>query len=232
MPSPRIVVNADDLGLSPAVNRAILEGLDAGWLSDASVIVTGPAFAELRPLLAGRSLGLHVDVSEFASLTGPLHGRRGLDFPISAVGDLVTEISAQCERLLDAGLTVSHVDSHQHAHYQPVVFEALLRAAARYRIPYARGISNVPPTRFRRQVRRRLSTERARYSGIGTLAAFGPAAMIQVALDAGWRPDTLEVMCHPGHYQPKYEDEIRWLQTRPFHLIGGSVVAYSAFRTR
>lgn len=221
----RVVVNADDLGMSPAINRAILDGLEAGWLSDASVLATGPAFAEIRPLLAGRSLGFHADLSEFSPIRGPLPARHGIDFGLTDLETLIAELSAQCERLLDAGMTISHADSHQHLHYQNVAGTALLTVARQFHIPYVRRVSNVPPARIRRRARAGLSSLTARLFGVNTLGAFGPAGAVRTAIELGWQPSSLEVMCHAGHQHSEYEAEIRWLQTRPF---GTALTSYQS----
>ena len=222
MPSQRVVVNADDLGMSTTINRAILDGLDAGWLSDASVLATGPAFAEICPFLAGRSLGLHADLSEFPPIRGELPARLGLDYRLGDHDALVAELSAQCERLLDAGMCISHADSHQHLDYQKYVGAALLVTARRFNIPFIRRISNVPPVRKRRRARSELSARAAYALGVNSLAAFGPAERVQAAIKTGWQPQSLEVMCHPGHVEARYESEIQWLQTRPFGTAMGS----------
>lgn len=216
MPTQRVVVNADDLGMSTAINREILAGLEAGWLSDASVLATGPAFGEIRPFLLGRSLGFHADLSEYPTIRGELPARSGLDYRLGDHDALVAELSAQCERLLDAGMFISHADSHQHLHYQKYVGAALLATARRFDIPFIRRVSNVPPVGLRRRARAELSARTARILGVKSLDAFGPAERVQAAIEAGWRPQSLEVMCHPGHQGDTYESEIRWLQTRPF----------------
>src|SRR5439155_10029691 len=79
-----VVLNADDLGFAPGVNRGIIEAHDAGTLSSASMMVTTPGFAEAVALAASRpglSVGLHLDLvsgrplSDVPSLTDPRTGR-------------------------------------------------------------------------------------------------------------------------------------------------------------
>ncbi|MBC7671228.1 MAG: ChbG/HpnK family deacetylase, partial [Polaromonas sp.] len=55
MPSQRLlVINADDFGFAPGVNRGIVEVHEAGTLSSASMMVNTPAFADAAALARER----------------------------------------------------------------------------------------------------------------------------------------------------------------------------------
>src|SRR5437764_1133299 len=62
----QLVINADDLGLAPGVNRGILEAYEAGTLSSASMMVNTGAFDEAVELIAARAprlgVGLHLNL--------------------------------------------------------------------------------------------------------------------------------------------------------------------------
>ncbi len=225
----RVIVNADDLGLSSEVNTAILTGIDEGWISDASVIVTGPQFPALAPWLAGRAVGLHVDVSEFAPLGSGLDRwmpQRPVAWPVGARAGLVAEMSAQADRLLKVGARISHVDSHQHLHWQPVVLDAVAAVARKYNVRWVRGVGAVPPVGLRRVARAHATGTRLRLSGLWSSDGFAPANRVRVALESGWRVDTLEVMCHPGRDIAAYVDEVEWLRSDPWAQFGGVMVSY------
>src|SRR5204862_7483290 len=53
-----------------------------------------------------------------------------------AAAEVEAELRRQIERLLAGGLTLAHVNSHQHLHVLPRVFEVVLRLAGEYRIPF------------------------------------------------------------------------------------------------
>ena len=61
----RLVINADDLGFAPGVNRGIIEAHGAGTLSSASMIVNAPAFGEAAALVREHApslgVGLHLN---------------------------------------------------------------------------------------------------------------------------------------------------------------------------
>src|SRR3984957_10037503 len=149
----RLIINADDFGLAPGVNRAIVELQQAGALSSTTLMATAAYFspavflAFAQPTLA---VGCHVVLvdgsprlrpSEVPSLLDP---RRPQSFSFrNTVGsflrdllrgrireqEIEAETIAQIKRIQSSGLTVSHIDSHKHIHAFPSVLAPLLRAA-------------------------------------------------------------------------------------------------------
>src|SRR5262245_7813713 len=139
-PAPRLIVNADDLGLSPGVDRAIFAGHDQGIVTSASLMANGASFEHAvagvlaRPRLGcGVPLVLHderpvLDPARIPTLVGadgrlkPLRDAlRGLLFGTSAPKEIEAEYAAQIRRAQDAGIKPSHLDSHCHLHAFPVV---------------------------------------------------------------------------------------------------------------
>jgi predicted glycoside hydrolase/deacetylase ChbG (UPF0249 family) len=174
-PSPRrIILCADDYGISPGVNRAIRDLVAKRRLSATSVMVVAPAFTrdEIGELKAvahsapGFAIGLHVTLTApFHPLTlhfRPLKGgeflklgkllqtavMRRLDVDI-----LHTEIAAQIAAFTETvGKPPDYVDGHQHAQLFPQVREAFV-AAIRQHAPNAWvrqcGRGEARPGRFR-----------------------------------------------------------------------------------
>jgi chitin disaccharide deacetylase len=147
----RLIINADDFGLAPGVNRAIIELQQAGALSSATLMANGPFFspavymAFAQPSLA---VGCHVvlvDGSpclrpvEVPSLVDPRNPSSFRNTVGSFFADLLrgrireeeieAEAVAQIRRVQSSGITVSHIDSHKHVHAFPRVLAPLLRAA-------------------------------------------------------------------------------------------------------
>src|SRR5881392_1275022 len=147
--APRLVVNADDFGLSAGVNRGILEAYAAGVVSSVSVLVNAPGWTDavprLRDLGPGIGVGLHLNltmgrpVSWGGSLadarTGRFHTLRALVARAFAgrldPGDVAIECAAQLARLRNAGLVVTHLDSHRHVHVLPGVWGPVVETARR-----------------------------------------------------------------------------------------------------
>lgn len=148
MPS-RLIINADDFGLTRGVNRAIVELHQAGVLTSATLMATGTALDDAVALAhANPSLGVgcHIvltdgvpasDPSAIPTLLGP--DRRSfrpslLDFVQALLRgrireeEIEYEARAQLRRLKDAGIHITHVDTHKHSHLFPQVARPLLRA--------------------------------------------------------------------------------------------------------
>jgi chitin disaccharide deacetylase len=147
----RLIINADDFGLAPGVNRAIVELQQAGALSSATLMANGPFFspavymAFAQPSLA---VGCHVVLvdgspclrpAEVPSLVDPRNPSSFRSTVGSFFADLLrgrireeeieAETVAQIRRVQSSGITVSHIDSHKHVHAFPRVLAPLLRAA-------------------------------------------------------------------------------------------------------
>jgi predicted glycoside hydrolase/deacetylase ChbG (UPF0249 family) len=118
-PRRRLIVNADDFGLSSGVNRGISRAHEQGLVTSASLMVRWPAAAEAAAYSRehpGLSLGLHCDLGEWACR----------DTAWVAVYEVVplhqpTAVREELERQLAAfrrlaGRSPTHLDSHQHVH--------------------------------------------------------------------------------------------------------------------
>lgn len=157
MPSPRLlVINADDLGFAPGVNRGIVEVHLAGALSSASMMVNTPAFGEAATLVRERAprlgVGLHLNLvtgrplARVPSLTDsrtgellplPQLARRAATGRVSA-DDVRRECDAQLAALASAGIRATHLDSHRHAHALPGVLPAVVASARAAGVPFVR----------------------------------------------------------------------------------------------
>lgn len=146
----RLIVNADDFGLTAGVNRGILEAHARGIVTSATLMACGAEFSQAVALAAQSpklSVGCHVVVVDgypvlqgrnVSSLMENSGGRfrEGLSsFACLAVlgrldqPQIEAEITAQIRKLQAAEIQVSHLDTHKHTHVFPVVLHALLRAA-------------------------------------------------------------------------------------------------------
>jgi predicted glycoside hydrolase/deacetylase ChbG (UPF0249 family) len=115
----RLIVNADDLGLSPGVNRGIIAAHEGGIVTSASLMVRGvaaseaAAYARAHPRL---SVGLHLDLGEWAVRGGewvPLYQVVSLDDDAAVQAEVARQLAA-FRRLV--GRDPTHLDSHQHVH--------------------------------------------------------------------------------------------------------------------
>ena len=115
----QLVVNADDLGLSAAVNAGIFAAHERGIVTSASLMVrqgAAPAAAEeavARPELA---IGLHIDLGEWIYESGEWT-QAYLHCDTDDAAAVEAECRAQIERFHALlGRAPTHLDSHQHVH--------------------------------------------------------------------------------------------------------------------
>ncbi len=153
----RLVIHADDLGMSHSVNRASFEALEKGWVTSASILVPCPWFPEVARWARDHpeaDLGIHLALnSEWTTLRwGPLSSRdkvRSLIdedgyFPLleTAVAqrarpdEAERELRAQVERARAAGVPITHLDSHMAALFgSQALFGVYRRLASDYGLP-------------------------------------------------------------------------------------------------
>lgn len=160
----RLIVSADDFGLHEAMNRGVIEGYEEGIVTSASLVPCGAAFddacaaARTRPDL---DVGVHLTLVEERPLLGrevlrtlAPDGRLPEGYAALFVGlaagrideaEIELELDAQIRRALDAGVRVTHLDSHQHTHFFPGIGPILCRLAARHGIRGVRAGGRVVP---------------------------------------------------------------------------------------
>jgi predicted glycoside hydrolase/deacetylase ChbG (UPF0249 family) len=187
----RLIVNADDFGLSDGVNAGVLRAHRDGIVTSASLMVRQPgargaaAAARECPAL---SVGLHVDLGEWERRDGGWHPRYAWvdDSDAEAVGAEVKRQVAAFRTLLQRDPT--HLDSHQHVHRDEPTRTTLIRTADELGVPLRHHSS-------------------ARYyggfygqgsDGSALAEAIGPIALgnLIVTLPAG----TTELCCHPAEW--------------------------------
>jgi chitin disaccharide deacetylase len=154
MKKPRLILTADDFGLWPEINDAVVAGYENGVISSASLRVSATAshsaavVARIRP---GLSVGLQLVLCDGYSTLPRRHIRdlvdstgRFVDRPLEAAWlyrrsgglreQLKAEIRAQVEKFLSTGLYLSFIAGHHNLHLHPTVLSLLKELAADYPI--------------------------------------------------------------------------------------------------
>jgi hopanoid biosynthesis associated protein HpnK len=154
----RLIVTADDFGLSVPVNEAVERAHCEGILSAASLMVGAPAAEDAvarAHKLPSLGVGLHLTLlngrtvlppDQIPGLVGPdgrffgdpfrfgvaLYASRELRRQAKA------EINAQFERFRGTGLRMDHINAHRHFHLHPVVLQSIMDIAPRFGKPPVR----------------------------------------------------------------------------------------------
>jgi predicted glycoside hydrolase/deacetylase ChbG (UPF0249 family) len=133
-----LIVNADDFGQSPGVNRGVIEAHEHGIVTSASLMVRWPAAAEAAALARAHpelSVGLHVDLGEWAYKDEEWAAVYSV-VPVEDAAAVTDEIARQLaafRRLM--GKDPTHIDSHQHVHREEPVRSVLTGIAAKLQVP-------------------------------------------------------------------------------------------------
>jgi hopanoid biosynthesis associated protein HpnK len=154
----RLIINADDFGLSHEVNLAVIRAHTEGVLTTASLMVNEDGFGEAVELARQHprlGVGLHLSLvcgrsalrqSEIPNLVDaqqrlpncPVSAGMKFFFDPRCRGQLEREITAQFEKFFDTGLTLDHVNGHLHFHLHPVVFGIVMKHARRWNVRQVR----------------------------------------------------------------------------------------------
>ena len=130
----RIIINADDFGLNEHCSRAIAQAFREGKITDTTMMSTGEYFDEAVELAKEQGfidkIGIHLNLTEGEPLTEDIKccsrfvtdGRfnkqydRKKKLTKEEKSAIYKELTAQVEKIQNAGITITHADSHHHIH--------------------------------------------------------------------------------------------------------------------
>jgi chitin disaccharide deacetylase len=157
-PARRLIINADDFGLSHDVNSAVIRAHTAGVLTTASLMVNEDGFGEAvdlarqhprlgvglhLSLVCGRSALPRVEIPNLVDAQQrfpncPVSAGMKFFFDPRCREQLEREVTAQFEKFFATGLTLDHVNGHLHFHLHPAVFGIVMRHARRWKVRQVR----------------------------------------------------------------------------------------------
>lgn len=152
-----IVLHADDVGMCHSANEGAFEAIERGAVTCGSVMVPCPWFRDVAERVrtdpAAHDLGVHLTLNaEWPRYRwGPVAGRRAVPSLVDEQGylprtalevagrakpaEVETELRAQIETALEAGIDVTHLDAHMGTAFFPPFVEIYARLAREFRIP-------------------------------------------------------------------------------------------------
>lgn len=234
----RVIITADDLGKSQAINQGIERGHREGLITSASLLVNGKVLADALHRIEGvpgLDVGLHLNLVEGRPISRPdkvptlIHSEKGFHPGYRpflkafyrgkiAMADLEREIRAQIEKFLEYRGLITHLDSHQHLHFQPQIWRLLIQLCQEYPIkalrwPVERSMPGLPKGSFlggwAKSSLLRLAARRIREQGersqikipdhfIGLIHGGKMTSSTLRALLGSVREGITEIMTHPG----------------------------------
>lgn len=234
----RLSVNADDFGFTRDVNRGIIEAHRGGILTAATIMANGAAFDDAVALARENptlDVGVHFvlvggnSVLDAGRALPPTVGRLMAAIALGRIR-IDAELRAQIERVVNAGIRPTHVDTHKHTHLLPPVLDAVARLAQEFGAPWVRRPFDLPlhgspaaapmaarlASRAFRGVRAQFHRKLARhgcgstdwFAGFQLTGRYGAEEVLHLLehLPEGWT----EFMAHPGYCT----EELRGARTR------------------
>jgi predicted glycoside hydrolase/deacetylase ChbG (UPF0249 family) len=239
-PGAYLIVNADDYGYFRCVSMGILKAATHGIVTATGVLSNGSDFAEHAARLRdheGLDVGVHLNLTDGAPLTREMgerlsrwSGRFPGKFRMAAAllsgavktEDVAREWRAQIERCMKHGVRVRFLNSHEHLHMLPSLFEVITALAGDYgiahiRVPTSRLFERAPNGSLFRGVaikaleainRRHAERPRAQFLGLEPSGKLDLPYLERCTarLRAG---EIYELMCHPGEFDAREVTDAR-----------------------
>ena len=158
----RLIVTADDCGMSEGINQATYDLHKRGYISAASVMTNFPGYQHALELFSDcpeLDIGVHLTLTDGRPVDrrGPYHSHllkadysfrdkfslylRGMFFSKDTIRWIRSELDAQLRRLVDAGVRPQHITTHHHFHSLPILRDIVHELAAVYQVDWVRGHS-------------------------------------------------------------------------------------------
>lgn len=250
----KIIINADDCGMSVRVDEHIEQAILAKKITSTTIMANMPDFEGAVNLYKkyhdSISFGWHINLSEGAPL---LYSQKLLDngfykesdggivmngkvfirkcLPSDVRIEIAKELKAQYEKLRDNGIKISHVDSHHHVHTSTWAITLIPKLLKDVNIRAMRNIYNNIPFGFSAFLRH----------GWSAIMKFQVPDLVMPDLLTSFQQfkeegqlakgDVVELECHPGH--PNYKDEEDMLFSTDINeLFGADMINYKNLKLK
>ncbi len=243
----KLIVTADDFGLTKGINEGIIDAHRRGIVTRTSIIANGEAF-EHAVLLSKQNkdlkIGVHLTLVEESPISQPdkIKSLIGSNekFLINCkaflnryvlrkihLNEVYIEWESQIQKVLNSGIGINHIDSHQHLHMLPGLFNNAIDLAYKYKINKIRMFHHdiIRIRNFKELVLTFLSDinkRKIQYSGITFSDNFWGLKHsgnidennILKLLD-NIEHGTTEMMCHPGYADNEYYQKYNNWEYKP-----------------
>ncbi len=200
----KLIVNADDFGVSPAVNYGILHCFKEGIVTSTTLLVNQEGFEHAVSLHKQYNIptGIHLTLTfgkpilknsiTLADENGNFHKQTFFWNNVQNYNkeEIKKEFIAQIEKALKNGVKISHLDSHHHVHTSDYIKEIFFEVAKMYNFPFR------PKREWNNSFSILGKEERLHFND----SFFDKGASLENIKDIlnKYEGKTLELMCHPS----------------------------------
>lgn len=150
----KLIINADDFGLSKGTNYGIIEAHKNGVVRSTSIMAAMPGFdhaVELLKECPDLGCGVHMTLTAYKPLlkthktivdeNGYFYKglRPNMKIEDLDLDEVYNEFCAQIEKVKNAGIEITHLDSHHHIHTAPFLKTVMERILEKYKLPVRGG---------------------------------------------------------------------------------------------
>ena len=204
----RVIINGDDFGMNESCSRAIAQAFAKGLITDTTAVMNGEWIDEALQLARDNGfsdkIGVHLNLTEGKPLTERIceftdfvtdgyFNKRAMTLnrkPTDAEYEAVyAELESQILRLKNAGIIITHADSHHYIHNSGYLFPVVAKVCRKYGIGKLRLRKNLPDT----DPEINAYNASLRAQGFITTKYFGRPEEIM----GGEIPDCTELLVHP-----------------------------------
>lgn len=236
-----LIINADDFGATREINSAIVTCFKKEIINSTTIMVNMPYFNEAVELSFQNNfsdkIGIHINlttgkpltninepelVNEQGYLKEDIMHKPSIFFSAGLKQKIKEEIYAQYEKLAQANINCTHIDSHHHVHQLPWLAPLFIKLAKeknqKVRVCMTQGKLNFFKTIYRLGLNTRLKMSHLNFTDI-----FGTASYMKEHLNTSKNSNRrIEVMVHPDirenklidHYEPESFEYLRNLRGR------------------
>lgn len=194
----RLIINADDFGLSEGVNYGIIKAYKEGIVNSTTIMANMPGFDHAVSLAKQHQdlkVGVHLTLTTYKPLLKTHKHIVKEDGYFKSQEEIATidveeaymELKAQIQRVIDSGITIDHFDSHHHIHAQPSLKLVMERLYKEYNLPFRGGF------KYATTIDRKTSSNISFYNEGVSLQKF------KEILQTIQEEEVCELMCHPAY---------------------------------
>ncbi|MCM2989901.1 ChbG/HpnK family deacetylase [Bacillus safensis] len=221
----RLIVNADDFGLTESVSRGIIKGMQEGIITDTTMLTNTRHFdrsIDLAKEAGIEAMGVHLNLTLLKPLLvsgkvksivdnkGSFYRKPSLIPSTFHKEEVRAELRAQIEKFLSSGLTLTHIDTHHgfsvvHAE----MFQIIIELSKEYRVPMRKddALTDDPSIKYQ-LAESGVKTTDVLYVDF-SVPMLQESALLGTIAKYKQTNTTVEIPCHPGFV----DDELRTISS-------------------
>jgi len=213
-----LIINADDFGISKAVNYTIMAAMDSNICTDTTLLANFDESENAANLAVSMNrtdrVGIHLNLTEgfplslkirneprFCNQEGYFHNKKLKRIALLSKSEKIAvqeELTSQIRLCRKFGIPISHADSHNHIHEEPGLCLLIMDILKNENIPYLRLTNNIGETSFVNRIYRSTYNLVLGFKDLTVTEYFGSITNLNNYAKMIDENSVVELMIHPG----------------------------------